>query len=795
MIEAYDESASRKIGKYLALIVIVLVSYFLAGKLGQATTAIRSGNIGPVWPAFGVALAAVLLFGYRVWPGIFIGVFLVDLLSPVPVLAALGQASGATLAAIAGAFALRRIAGFESSFSHLRDALAMIVLGAFGSALISATIGVFVLYATHVEGYSGLGPAWLIYWLGDATGGLLVTPVILTAVRLSKVRGWDRIREFVGLLLLLTLTSVAIFTDHALVPVKLHAMAFAVLPFVIWAAIRFGISGASLATFLVASIATVETGLGYGPFAQNAPFINAVLLDIFFAVLSVSGMVLAAFTAEREHAQDERERLAREQAAMEARLRLAAIVEAAEDAIYVTDISGIVTDWNKGAEKLYGYTADEIIGQSIFLLIPSDRSSICTQAMEKVQRGRPLGHSETVRRKKDGELVAVSITAAPIFTAEGEVVGLSAIERDITERKRQETILRDSEERLRLAARAGNMFAYEWDAATDLIVRSEESANILGIDQSERLTGEEALGRIHPDDREKVVAAIAALTPEKPSLKISYRILRPDDTQIWVERNSLAHFDEEGRIVRIVGMVADITERKRAEEALSNARLKLFNARLKLIEAQEQERTRIARELHDDIGQRLALLTIELNQLHMNQALPAEVRDSLEQLGKHSAEIASDTQSLSHELHSAKLEYLGIRAAMKGLCREFSEKQHVEIDFAYNDVPDSLPSDISLCLFRVLQEALSNSAKHSGANSFVVRLWGAPNEICLSVRDSGAGFDSEAVKESHGIGLISMEERLSIVNGTLYIDSHPNIGTTIYARVPINAERGSLRTG
>src|SRR6476646_11745043 len=107
---------------------------------------------------------------------------------------------------------------------------------------------------------------------------------------------------------------------------------------------------------------------------------------------------------------------------MEARLRLAAIVEAAEDAIFVTNISGIVTDWNKGAEKLYGYTADEIIGQSIFLLIPSDRSSICTQAMEKVQRGRSLGHSETVRRKKDGELVAVAITAAPIFTAEGEVV-------------------------------------------------------------------------------------------------------------------------------------------------------------------------------------------------------------------------------------------------------------------------------------------------------------------------------------------------------------------------------------
>lgn len=785
MIQA---SAKRNTGKYIAQIAFVLLAYLVAGKLGQAATNIRSGNIGPVWPAFGIALAAVLLYGYRVWPGIFAGQFLVAALTPVPFFAAVGQAASATLAATCGAFLLRRIIKFERSVSRLRDALGLIVFGSFGSAVVSATIGVSVLYATHASGYSGPGQAWLIYWFGDSTGALLVTPLALTFFNLLKLRSWLQYAEFAALLFFLCSTLLLVFHDNLLLEVKLDVLAFAVLPFLIWAAIRFGMSGASLATFIVATIATVETGVGSGPFAQNTAFTNAVLLDIFFAVLSVTGIILAASFAEREHAQRARERLLQQRAAMETRLRFATIIENSQDAIYVTDISGLVTDWNKGAEKLYGYTADEMIGHSIFLLIPPDRFNICNRVMQKVQHGHAIGHSETVRRKKDGGLVSVSITASPVFTPEGKVVGLSAIERDITERKRQETIVRNSEERLRLAAQAGKMFAYEWDAASDVIVRSEESSKILGIDQSVRLTGEQELGGIHPEDRETVVAAMDALTPKNPTLKVSYRIIRQDNTEIWVERNSIAHFDEEGRILRIVGMVADITERKLAEAALSRARLRS-------IEAQEQERSRIARELHDDIGQRLALLTIELRQIQNNaDGLPAEVRERLEQLGRQSTEIASDTQSLSHELHSARLDYLGITAAVKGFCREFSKRQQMEVDFKSHDVPASVPSDISLCLFRVLQEGLHNSAKHSGAKNFAVRLWGMQDEICLSVTDFGAGFDSEAAKESHGLGLVSMEERLQLVNGTLCIDSRPNLGTTIYARVPFD-ERSRRAAG
>jgi PAS domain S-box-containing protein len=645
--------------KHLAQVAIAFVTYFVAGKLGQATTNVRSGNLGPVWPAYGIALAAVLIYGYRVWVGIAAAAFLVALLSPVPGVVAVGQAFGATVAALTGGFLLFRIAKFQSSLSRLRDALALIVLGALGSALVSASIGVSVLYVNHVQAYQGLGSAWLIYWLGDSTGVLLVTPLVLTFPNLLKMRSRARILNFAGLILFLTLACFIIFGDLPLIPIKLHVLAFAVLPFVIWAAIRFGVSGAALSTLLVATIATVETALGSGPFAQNTPLTNAVLLDVFFAVLSVSGMTLSAAIAEREQAERERELLIREQAGMEVRLRLATIVESSDDAIIGQGMDGTITDWNRGAERLYGYAAGEVIGKPLALIVP-DRSGSSAESLGALRSDNPVTHYEAVCERKNGTRIEVSLTVSPIRDAQGRVVGSSVIGRDITERK-----------------------------------------------------------------------------------------------------------------------VAEQT---------------LLSVNRRLIEAQEQERTRIARELHDDIGQRLALLTVELEHLkRTSPELPVEVRTRIGELQKQTSDIGTDTQSLSHELHSSKLEYLGVAAAARSFCREFGEQQKVEIDVQTHDLPGALPPEASLCLFRVLQEALHNSAKHSGVRHFEVQLWGTLEEIHLTVKDSGVGFDREAAKTTRGLGLISMEERLKLVNGTLSIESQPQRGTTIHARVPLTSGSGSMR--
>lgn len=243
----------------------------------------------------------------------------------------------------------------------------------------------------------------------------------------------------------------------------------------------------------------------------------------------------------------------------------------------------------------------------------------------------------------------------------------------------------------------------------------------------------------------------------------------------------------------ISGLLWQRARRKKAQTELtrSNSRLMLAEEALstvnqKLIGAHEEERARIARELHDDVNQRLAVLAVTLDKLREDfPSSPAELKQGIDEANKQTQDLASDVQALSHRLHSSKLEFLGLPSAATGFCRELSSQRGVDIRFQSENIPKNLPKDVSLCLFRVLQEALQNGIKHSGSRRFEVRLSDVSGEIELTVSDSGIGFDLEAALKHPGLGITSMTERLKLVNGNLSITSQPQCGTTIRARVPL----------
>ena len=477
-------------------LLLVFVSYFVAGKIGLSTP-FTSNNISPVWPASGVALSAVLLLGYRIWPGIAAAALLVNWPS-IPHIAAVGLACGNTLSALTGAYLLRRRPGFDASLTHLRDVVQLISYAGLGSTMVSASVGVACLFATRVRPWSGAFSAWMIYWLGDAMGILLVAPLLLTLPTSLKNRRTVGRTELAILMGLLILMSFVIFGDQTFLPIKLHVLAFAVFPFVLWAAIRFGVSGCASSMLVIAVIATVETARGFGPFAQNKPLTNALLLQAFFGVLSLSGLCLAAVIAERESLEREREHFIRQQAFREARLELAAIVESSADAIIGEDMDGRITQWNRAAENLYGYSAEEVSGKSISILIPPERSNDFSEILHRLRQGDRIEQYETVRRKKDGKLVDVSLSVSPIVDGTGRITGAAAITRDISGRKKTEEALRKAEKLAatgRLAAAIAHEINNPLETLTNLVYLLGQSDRLDSTDRDYLQLAQEELRR------------------------------------------------------------------------------------------------------------------------------------------------------------------------------------------------------------------------------------------------------------------------------------------------------------
>jgi PAS domain S-box-containing protein len=353
------------------------------------------------------------------------------------------------------------------------------------------------------------------------------------------------------------------------------------------------------------------------------------------------------------------------------------------------------------------------------------------------------------------------------------------------EHEQSADVVRESEERFRLVANTAPVMI--WMAGTDRLCSyvNQPWLEFTGRPLDAELGNGWAEG-VHNDDLKRCLETYSQAFDQRQSFEMEYRIRRNDGEYRWILDTGVPRFNPDGTFAGYIGSCLDITDRKLAEEALASVGRRL-------IEAHEEERTWIARELHDDIVQRIALVAIELERC--DQQTPdatTAVHDQVRQARQRLSELGEDLQTLSHRLHSSKLEYMGLVTASNSFCRELSEQRNVRIEFNHSDIPATIPKELSLCLFRVLQEALQNAVKHSADHNFTVEVRGTKEGISLAVRDSGIGFDWRDAMNRRGLGLISMRERLRLVNGELSIQSEPGRGTTVLARVPLGQKDHSV---
>jgi len=658
---------SRSDYRYVLQLAFVFALYFGAGKLGLAVP-FTSSNVSPIWPAAGVAVAAVLIWGIQIAPAIAFAAFLVNFLTPVPTFASIAIGLGNASSAVIAGYLLKHFADFETSLPRLKDVLRLVVVAAVLATAVAASVGVTALTLVDAKAWTGYGSAWRIWWLGDAMGVLVVAPLLLTGRDLLRVRrGW-RVLEACLLSIAILVTSAAIFSPWT--TVRDDVLAFVVFPFIIWAALRFRVAGAAVAVLLSASFAVWGTAHGFGPFVNHTPLHNAMLLQVFVAMTALTGLILAAVINEREHIgeafESEKQLLSESESAKEKLEELvkertqeleqntaqlayqARLLDLANDAIFIRNAADKISYWNEGAERLYGWASEEVLNRSVHEIL---RTEFPVPLLEILETDRWEG--ELRHTTKYGYQITVSS---------------------------------------------------RWTTLRDRNGKSEG----------------------------------------------------------WLEINT------------------DITARKRAEESARRLSGRILSL-------QDDERRRIARGLHDSLGQYLAALKMNLDVFRTSKNDQAK-------LASDCAEIVdkclNETRTISHLLHPPLLDEAGFDSAARWYVDGFSQRSGIKVNLNLPQKLSRMHRDVEVALFRAVQECLTNVHRHSGSSAVDVRLSLSAKQIRLEIKDDGRGIPQERLRSLNqgaadaGVGLAGMRERIRELGGSLEIRSE-RAGVTVIVRIPI----------
>ena len=509
-----------------------------------------------------------------------------------------------------------------------------------------------------------------------------------------------------------------------------------------------------------------------------------------------------------------------------------AVVESSDDGIISKDLNGVITSWNAGAQRIFGYTEAEVIGQPITIIIPPELHGEERQVLQRLRAGERIEHYETVRLTKRGKRVDVSLTISPMKDSTGRIVGASKIARDITERKRADEELRQAHEELEIRVRERTaelaqsnrllqaqiqerIQAQEalerqtavlreqsrlLDLANDAIfIRSFEGTIFYWNEGAERLYGwtkeealENRLGMLLQTEFPIPFEEIREVLVRERSWEGELIHSRRDGSRVTVNSRWTLWRSAEGNPLGWLQINTDITGRKRAEESL-----RALTARL--LQLQDDERRRIARELHDSAGQILVALDINLSLVQKNEGLAPNAANAVRESIALVQQLSKELRTTSHLLHPPLLDESGLPSAVRWFVDGFAKRSKIPVDLEIAPDLGRLPRELETTIFRMVQECLTNIHRHSGSPTANIRIARNSNHVSVAVRDRGKGMSADNYRNSFGpitpgVGIQGMRERVRQLGGHLQIHSGSS-GTTVRATLPVTNAAAQSTTG